>query len=117
MRPEGARGRSPLAPKAMWVPNHNWAHLSQSWPQIPSNPKMAIRPSGPIFGQEPPWTIFKPRASGNHQRPPDQLSSSFLLTLRGIAPFLHAPRTQGCRSGAYIVLYTIMHNFCPAIQF
>ncbi|MBW0592045.1 hypothetical protein O181_131760 [Austropuccinia psidii MF-1] len=37
-------------------------------------------------------------ASGNHQRPPDQLSSSFPLTLRGILQFLHAPRTQGCRS-------------------
>ncbi|MBW0533056.1 hypothetical protein O181_072771 [Austropuccinia psidii MF-1] len=58
MRPKGA---------ARWVPNHNWDHLSQSWPQIPSNPKMAIRPLGPIFGQEPPWTIFHPMASGIHQ--------------------------------------------------
>ncbi|MBW0499665.1 hypothetical protein O181_039380 [Austropuccinia psidii MF-1] len=49
-------------------------------------------------------------ASGNHQRPPHQISSSFLLTLRGILPFLHAPRTQGCRSGAYMVLCTIMHH-------
>ncbi|MBW0571020.1 hypothetical protein O181_110735 [Austropuccinia psidii MF-1] len=116
MSPKGAKGGSPLAPKARWVPNHNWAHRSQSWPQIPSNPKMAIRPSGPIFGQEPPWTIFQPMASGNHQMPPDQLFSSFPLTLRAIPPFLHAPRTQGCRSGAYMVLYTIMHHFCSEIQ-
>ncbi|MBW0529799.1 hypothetical protein O181_069514 [Austropuccinia psidii MF-1] len=55
-------------------------------------------------------------ASGNHQRPPDQISSSFPLTLRGILPLLHAPRTQGCRSGAYMVLYTIMHHFCSEFQ-
>ncbi|MBW0566045.1 hypothetical protein O181_105760, partial [Austropuccinia psidii MF-1] len=28
MSPKGAKGGSPLAPKARWVPNHNWAHLS-----------------------------------------------------------------------------------------
>ncbi|MBW0494984.1 hypothetical protein O181_034699 [Austropuccinia psidii MF-1] len=55
-------------------------------------------------------------ASAKHQRPPDQLRSSFPLTLRGILPFLHAPCTQGFRSGAYMVLYTIMHHFCTAIQ-
>ncbi|MBW0486976.1 hypothetical protein O181_026691 [Austropuccinia psidii MF-1] len=27
-----------------------------------------------------------------------------------------APCTQGCRSGAYMALYTIMHHFCSAIQ-
>ncbi|MBW0543359.1 hypothetical protein O181_083074 [Austropuccinia psidii MF-1] len=27
------------------------------------------------FGQEPPWATFQPMASGNHQRPPDQLSN------------------------------------------
>ncbi|MBW0478668.1 hypothetical protein O181_018383 [Austropuccinia psidii MF-1] len=55
-------------------------------------------------------------ASVNHQRPPDQLISIFPLTLRGILPLLHAPHTQDCRSGAYMVLYTIMHHFCLAIQ-
>ncbi|MBW0558116.1 hypothetical protein O181_097831 [Austropuccinia psidii MF-1] len=35
---------------------------------------MAIKPLGPKFGHGPPWTNFKPRASDNHQRPPDQLS-------------------------------------------
>ncbi|MBW0482615.1 hypothetical protein O181_022330 [Austropuccinia psidii MF-1] len=53
---------------------------------------------------------------GSHQRPPAQLSSILPFTLRGILPFLHAPYTQGCRSGAYMVLYTIMHHFCSEIQ-
>ncbi|MBW0572516.1 hypothetical protein O181_112231 [Austropuccinia psidii MF-1] len=55
-------------------------------------------------------------APGTHQRPQDHLSSIFTLTLRGILQFLHAPHTQGCRSGAYMVLYTIMHHFFSAIQ-
>ncbi|MBW0510569.1 hypothetical protein O181_050284 [Austropuccinia psidii MF-1] len=67
---------------------------------------MAIEPVGPNFGHGPPWTIFPAMASGNHQR-----SASIPLNLRGILPFLHAPCTQGCRSGAYMVLYTIMHHF------
>ncbi|MBW0534424.1 hypothetical protein O181_074139 [Austropuccinia psidii MF-1] len=67
MRTKGAKGSGPLAPKARWVPNHNWDDLSHSWPQVPSNPKWPKRPSGP------PWTTFQPMASGSHQRPPDQL--------------------------------------------
>ncbi|MBW0584688.1 hypothetical protein O181_124403 [Austropuccinia psidii MF-1] len=35
---------------------------------------MAIEPVGPIFGHGPPWTIIPAMASGNQQRPPDQLS-------------------------------------------
>ncbi|MBW0588755.1 hypothetical protein O181_128470 [Austropuccinia psidii MF-1] len=70
-------------------------------PQLgPPEPILAIRPSGPNFGQEPPWTTFQPMAFGNHQGPPDQLRSSFPITLRGIPSLLHAPRTQGYRSGA-----------------
>ncbi|MBW0488367.1 hypothetical protein O181_028082 [Austropuccinia psidii MF-1] len=38
---------------------------------------MAIEPVGPIFGHGPPWTIVSSVASGNHQRPPDQLRQSF----------------------------------------
>ncbi|MBW0584479.1 hypothetical protein O181_124194 [Austropuccinia psidii MF-1] len=50
--------------------------------------------------------------SGNPQRPPAaQIHSSPQLKGK-IFPSLHAPRTQGCRSGAYMVLYTIMHHFC-----
>ncbi|MBW0568030.1 hypothetical protein O181_107745 [Austropuccinia psidii MF-1] len=36
---------------------------------------MAIEPVGPNFGHGPPWTIFPAMASGNHQRPPNQLSN------------------------------------------
>ncbi|MBW0566358.1 hypothetical protein O181_106073 [Austropuccinia psidii MF-1] len=35
---------------------------------------LAINPVGPIFGHGPPWTNISAMASGNHQRPPDQLS-------------------------------------------
>ncbi|MBW0582309.1 hypothetical protein O181_122024 [Austropuccinia psidii MF-1] len=38
---------------------------------------MAIEPVGPNFGHGPPWTIIPAMASGNHQRPPDQLSQPF----------------------------------------
>ncbi|MBW0541045.1 hypothetical protein O181_080760 [Austropuccinia psidii MF-1] len=67
------------------------------------------------FGPGSPWTTFQPMAPGTHKRPPDLLSSILPLTLRGILPFLHAPHTQGCRSGAYMVLYTIMHHFCSSM--
>ncbi|MBW0515714.1 hypothetical protein O181_055429 [Austropuccinia psidii MF-1] len=91
MRPKGG---NPLAPKARWVPNHNWAHLSQIWPQ------MTINHHRIQFGPGSPWTIFQPMTPGTHQRPPGLLSSILLLILRGILRFLHAPHTQGCRSGA-----------------
>ncbi|MBW0508794.1 hypothetical protein O181_048509 [Austropuccinia psidii MF-1] len=35
---------------------------------------LAINPVGPFFGHGPPWTNIPAMASGNHQRPPDQLS-------------------------------------------
>ncbi|MBW0571175.1 hypothetical protein O181_110890 [Austropuccinia psidii MF-1] len=35
---------------------------------------LAINPIGPIFGHGPPWTNISAMASGNHHRPPDQLS-------------------------------------------
>ncbi|MBW0497465.1 hypothetical protein O181_037180 [Austropuccinia psidii MF-1] len=38
---------------------------------------MAIEPIGPNFGHGPPWNILPAMASGNHQRPPDQLSQPF----------------------------------------
>ncbi|MBW0588240.1 hypothetical protein O181_127955 [Austropuccinia psidii MF-1] len=76
---------------------------------------LAINPAGPIFGHGPPWTIFPAMASGNHQR--HQTSSASLFpNSREILSFLHALRTQGCRSGAYMVLYTIMHHSFSAIQ-
>ncbi|MBW0465301.1 hypothetical protein O181_005016 [Austropuccinia psidii MF-1] len=57
MRPKGAKWGIPLALKARWVPNHHWAHLSHSWPQMA---KKALRTT---------------MASHKHQRPPDQLSN------------------------------------------
>ncbi|MBW0560940.1 hypothetical protein O181_100655 [Austropuccinia psidii MF-1] len=47
-------------------------------PNLAKNPldtKIAIDPIGPIFGHGPPWTIIPAMASGNHQRPTDQLSN------------------------------------------
>ncbi|MBW0572860.1 hypothetical protein O181_112575 [Austropuccinia psidii MF-1] len=35
---------------------------------------LAINPIGPFFGYGPPWTNISAMTSGNHQRPPDQLS-------------------------------------------
>ncbi|MBW0542958.1 hypothetical protein O181_082673 [Austropuccinia psidii MF-1] len=70
MRPKGGNH---LAPKARWVPNHNWAHLCQFWPSIPWTPNLAINPSG----HRPSGTTFQPLASGSPQRPPDQLSQPF----------------------------------------
>ncbi|MBW0551683.1 hypothetical protein O181_091398 [Austropuccinia psidii MF-1] len=71
MRPKGGNH---LAPKARWVPNHNWTHLSQFLAINPLDTKMAIEPIVPNFGHGPTWTIIPTMASGNHQRPPDQLS-------------------------------------------
>ncbi|MBW0576714.1 hypothetical protein O181_116429 [Austropuccinia psidii MF-1] len=60
MRPKGA---SNLGPKARWVPNHNWAHLSHFLVIIPLDSKvtknpmdtiLAINPVGPNFGHGPP---------------------------------------------------------------
>ncbi|MBW0537676.1 hypothetical protein O181_077391 [Austropuccinia psidii MF-1] len=76
-RPKGAKGGNHLAPKARWVPNHNWTHLSQFWPRNPLDTNLAINPVGPKLGHGPPWTIFQAMASGNHQRLPDQLSKPF----------------------------------------
>ncbi|MBW0497692.1 hypothetical protein O181_037407 [Austropuccinia psidii MF-1] len=76
----------------------------------PIKPKMAMKTLRTHFGQGSPWITFHPMASGNHQGSQDQLQNLF-LTSRGIFPFLHASCTQGCRSGAYMVLYSIMHRF------
>ncbi|MBW0489152.1 hypothetical protein O181_028867 [Austropuccinia psidii MF-1] len=107
MRPKGAKGDIPLAPKARWGP---------------PEPVLAPNSIKPQNGQKTLRTQFRPKTTMEHfsahglWHPPDKLSSIFPLTLRGILPVLHAPRTQGCRSGAYMVLYTIMHPFCSAIQ-
>ncbi|MBW0509865.1 hypothetical protein O181_049580 [Austropuccinia psidii MF-1] len=104
---KGDKGGKPTTPKGQVCPK----------PQLgPPEPNLAIKHHRTQFGPGSPWTTFQLMAPGNHQRPPDQLSSILPLTLRGILPFLHAPHTQGCRSGAYMVLYTIMHHFSSEIQ-
>ncbi|MBW0586730.1 hypothetical protein O181_126445 [Austropuccinia psidii MF-1] len=68
-------------------------------PFLAPNPMKTLRTH---FGQGSPWNTFQPMASGNHQRPPDQLSNPS-PQLKGDFPILHASRTQGCRSAAYMV--------------
>ncbi|MBW0582312.1 hypothetical protein O181_122027 [Austropuccinia psidii MF-1] len=38
------QGGSSSSPKVRWVQNHTWDHLSQFWPQNPTNPEMAKTP-------------------------------------------------------------------------
>ncbi|MBW0495432.1 hypothetical protein O181_035147 [Austropuccinia psidii MF-1] len=66
MRPKGGR---PLAPKAQLGPPEPLLAPN------PIKPKMAKKTLRTHFGQGPPWTTFQSLASGNHQRPPDQLSN------------------------------------------
>ncbi|MBW0519951.1 hypothetical protein O181_059666 [Austropuccinia psidii MF-1] len=58
MRPKGAKGGGQVGPKP---------HFD------PPEPKLVTNPVGPIFGHGPPRTNISAIASGNHQRPPDQL--------------------------------------------
>ncbi|MBW0537087.1 hypothetical protein O181_076802 [Austropuccinia psidii MF-1] len=110
MGPKGAKGGRPLALKARWVPNPNWAHLSPILATITRTPKMAINHHRPQIGQGPPWTTFQPMVSGNHQRHPDQLRSILPLNLRRI---LHIPpctpysRLQGW------CIYSIIYHYAP----
>ncbi|MBW0563147.1 hypothetical protein O181_102862 [Austropuccinia psidii MF-1] len=106
MRPKGGNH---LAPKARWVPNHNFdpqphghqnghkSHRTQFWP----------------------WTTMDHISAPGLWQPPEAPRSAqpeIPSTYGECFPSLHAPRTQGCRSGAYMVLYTIMHHFFSAIQ-
>ncbi|MBW0569108.1 hypothetical protein O181_108823 [Austropuccinia psidii MF-1] len=80
--PWAAKGGNNLAPKARWVPK---PQLNPPEPKLVTNPldpklakdlvdtNLAINPLGPIFGHGPPWTNISAMASGNYQRPPDQL--------------------------------------------
>ncbi|MBW0583582.1 hypothetical protein O181_123297, partial [Austropuccinia psidii MF-1] len=74
--------------------------LDPFWPNPmhPNPPILAKNPKDPIFNQGPPvahsqpWPLVTPRG---HK--PAQIHSS--PQLKGnIFPFLHAPRTQACRS-------------------
>ncbi|MBW0466055.1 hypothetical protein O181_005770 [Austropuccinia psidii MF-1] len=59
------QGGSAPAPKARWVPNHKWAHLSQFWCLISSIPKWTKGP------QDPNW----PPPTNNLWQPPEPTSS------------------------------------------
>ncbi|MBW0489921.1 hypothetical protein O181_029636 [Austropuccinia psidii MF-1] len=73
---------------------------------------MAINHQRPQIGLGPPRTTFQPMASGNHQRPPDQLSSTLLLNLRGILPI--PPCTPYSRLQEWCI-YGIIYHYAPLL--
>ncbi|MBW0518263.1 hypothetical protein O181_057978 [Austropuccinia psidii MF-1] len=93
-------------------------HLDPPEPKLATNPldpklakdlldtNLAINPIGPIFGHGL-WQ--PPEATRSDQ-------SAFPSMYGEFFPLLHTICTQGCRCGAYMVLYTIMHHFSSAIQ-
>ncbi|MBW0526979.1 hypothetical protein O181_066694, partial [Austropuccinia psidii MF-1] len=79
-----ARGlRSAVSPKPQLGPPEPFLATTSLDPKMTKNLMdtiLAINPVGPNFGHGPPWTNSSAMASGNHQRPPDQLSPSFPST-------------------------------------
>ncbi|MBW0556381.1 hypothetical protein O181_096096 [Austropuccinia psidii MF-1] len=71
MSPKGASRGNHLAPKPQLDPPEPILATN------PLDPNLAINPVGPNFGHGPPWTILPTMASGNHQRPQDQISQPF----------------------------------------
>ncbi|MBW0505946.1 hypothetical protein O181_045661 [Austropuccinia psidii MF-1] len=71
---------------------------------------MAIKTLRIHFDQGPPWTTFQPMASGNHQRPPDQLSSILPLNPRGILPI--PPCIPYSRLQEWCI-YSIIYHYAP----
>ncbi|MBW0577476.1 hypothetical protein O181_117191 [Austropuccinia psidii MF-1] len=72
-----AKGGSHLAPKARWVPKPQLDPPEPKFVANPLDPKLAkdlLDTNLAINPVEPPWTNIIAMASGNHQRPPDQLS-------------------------------------------
>ncbi|MBW0465756.1 hypothetical protein O181_005471 [Austropuccinia psidii MF-1] len=70
MRPKGAATQPPR-------PGGPKPHSDPPEPKLAKDLPdtiLAINPVGPIFGHELPWTNISAMVSGNHQRPPDQLS-------------------------------------------
>ncbi|MBW0490356.1 hypothetical protein O181_030071 [Austropuccinia psidii MF-1] len=92
MRSKGAKGQF-ISPQGQVAPK----------PQVDTIQPMAKTTLGPEIGQEPQVATIQPMASGNHQRPPAHLQARILPSFRGSFSFLNAPRTQGSRSGAYMV--------------
>ncbi|MBW0466919.1 hypothetical protein O181_006634 [Austropuccinia psidii MF-1] len=113
-----AHGMQSVGHLGPFWPNFNEAKRGQGGQSLSFKPQ--VGPPEPFFGPKkalgPLWTPFSAMASGNPQRPPAaQIHSSPQLKGK-IFPFLHAPGTQGCRSGAYMVLSTLMHHFCSEVQ-
>ncbi|MBW0592643.1 hypothetical protein O181_132358 [Austropuccinia psidii MF-1] len=83
MRPKGAKGASHLGPKPQLGPPEPFLATTSLDPKMTKtlmDTLLAINPVGPNFGHGPPWTNSSAMASGNHQRPPDQLSLYFPST-------------------------------------
>ncbi|MBW0493073.1 hypothetical protein O181_032788 [Austropuccinia psidii MF-1] len=90
------KGERPLAPKARWVPNHKWAHLSPFWPE------MGTRTPGPQIGHSKKWN---PLSTHGLWKPPGATSSGpekLPLNSGEDVPFIHVPHTKGSRNGAYM---------------
>ncbi|MBW0500981.1 hypothetical protein O181_040696 [Austropuccinia psidii MF-1] len=73
MRPKGDKGGRPLAPKARWVPNHNWAHLIQISPQMAINHH---RTTMDHFSAHGPWYPQEATRSAQLNPPPHLQSKS-----------------------------------------
>ncbi|MBW0540265.1 hypothetical protein O181_079980 [Austropuccinia psidii MF-1] len=76
-QPSSPQGQ--VGPKPQLGPPEPILFINPLDPNLAKNPldtKMAIEPVGPILTMEPPWTIIPAMASGNHQRPLDQLSKN-----------------------------------------
>ncbi|MBW0514354.1 hypothetical protein O181_054069 [Austropuccinia psidii MF-1] len=81
---------SSSAPKARWVPNHKWAHLSQFWRQQPTNPEMAKNTLRPRIGHnsahglwQPPEATSSAPSKGSHQVQGKTFPSSMCPVLKG----------------------------------
>ncbi|MBW0530571.1 hypothetical protein O181_070286 [Austropuccinia psidii MF-1] len=86
MRPKGAKGASHLGPKARWVPNHNWAHLSHFLAITPLDPKMTKNLMDTFLAMDHHGSIVQPwplATTRGHQISSARLSPQ----LQGISSF------------------------------
>ncbi|MBW0571322.1 hypothetical protein O181_111037 [Austropuccinia psidii MF-1] len=106
---------SPKAPREISEAlNDRWAHLSLIWPKISEdakNPKLAQGPNTHRMS-----IALKPQSMefGNHQRTP--ATFNFPLKIRETSGSTQSLKSVGTRSGAYMVLNTIMHYFSSENQ-
>ncbi|MBW0548005.1 hypothetical protein O181_087720 [Austropuccinia psidii MF-1] len=80
------------------APNHKWAHLSQFWPQKPTNPEIAKNTLGPEN-----WPQFSPLPLETTRGHQISYNEGFPSVSGEEISFLNAPHTPGSRSGAYMV--------------